>query len=312
VLAADPAALAPSRNPAHVYLASLASGASRTSMTSSLRTVARIIAPAVPWAEVPWHLLRVEHAAALRARIVSSHPAPATSSRLLAALRGVLRASWRLHYITEDERARAADALHPAKGSRVVAGRYLKPSEVQQLFAVATADGSLLGVRNRAMLVLLFVGGLRRAEVADLQTTGLDRGKYAVRLIGKGNKERVVPLSPPTWVHLDAWLAVRGHEPGALLAGFAPKGGLRQPLRPLTPHGVYKALKTLADRCGVEVSPHDARRTRITDLLSGGLDLSSTQRFAGHANPATTATYDARSEAKLADDVTRIGTSLDG
>lgn len=311
-LAVEPLALPASRNPARVYLASLPSAASRASMTSSLRTVAAILAPGQSWEDVPWHRLRVEHAAALRSRILMLHPTPATSGRILAALRGVFRASWRLQHITEDDRARAADALQTAKGSRVVGGRYLQAPEVVRLFEAASVEGgSLIGLRNRAMLVLLFVGGLRRAEVARLQMAGLDRAKCTVRLIGKGNKERIVPLSAPTFVHLTAWCDVRGTEPGAVLAGFAPKGGLRQPLRPLTPDGVYKALKTLGDRCGVEVSPHDARRTRITDLLLGGLDPLGTQRFAGHANLATTELYDMRPAQRLADDVARIGSSLD-
>jgi site-specific recombinase XerD len=311
-LAVEPLALPASRNPARVYLASLPSAASRASMTSSLRTAAAILAPTLPWEDVPWHRLRVEHAAALRTRILALHPTPATSGRLLAALRGVFKASWRLRHITEDERARAADALQAAKGSRVVGGRYLGAAEVKRLFEAASVEGgSLIGLRNRAMLVLLFVGGLRRAEAASVQMAGLDRSKFTVRLIGKGNKERIVPLSEPTFVHIDAWCAVRGAEPGAVLAGFAPKGNLRLPLQPLTPEGVYKALKTLGSRCGVAVSPHDARRTRITDLLLGGLDPLGTQRFAGHANLATTELYDLRPAQRLADDVARIGSSLD-
>lgn len=301
-----------SRCPARVYLASLPSERSRDSMTSSLRTAAAIVAPGVAWESVPWGALRVEHAAALRSRIVALHPTPATSRRLLAALRGVLKASWRLRYISEDERARAADALKAPRGSRMVSGRYIQGSDQQRLFAVAAAQGQTpLGVRNRAMLVLLFVAGLRRSEVAQLTVAGVDRAACSVKLVGKGNKERLVPVGPQTFVHVAAWMDLRGPAPGAVIARLAPRGNVMLPVAPISADGVYKALVKLGKQCGVAVSPHDARRTRITDLLGGGLDVISTSKFVGHDNPATTKIYDMRPDQRLAEDVARIRTSLD-
>src|SRR5437867_9597125 len=94
---------------------------------------------------------------------------------------------------------------------------------------------------------------------------------------------------------LTAWLAVRGSEQGPLFAPVDKAG--RIVLRRLTPESVFDRLAALARRAGISrFSPHDMRRSFISDLLDNGADLSVVQAMAGHANPATTARYDRRGE----------------
>ena len=92
-----------------------------------------------------------------------------------------------------------------------------------------------------------------------------------------------------------AWLTVRGPEPGPLFVPVDKAG--RIVLRRLTAESVFDRLAYLAKRAGVQrFSPHDMRRSFISDLLDNGADLAVVQQMAGHANPATTARYDRRGE----------------
>ena len=112
--------------------------------------------------------------------------APATVNKALAAVRGVLRAAWRLGLIDTDAYTRAANVRN-VKGSRLPAGRSLDHDKLAALFSACASDTSPAGARDAAAFVLMFGAGLRRAEAADY-----DAETGAVRVIGKGDKERIV------------------------------------------------------------------------------------------------------------------------
>jgi site-specific recombinase XerD len=280
------------RNPAIVYIASLGSAQSRASMEASLRIIARIIGGdgADPVA-IPWHLLRHEHTAAIRSKLTSrldgEARSPASLHRHVQALRGVLRACWRLGYLTQDELARAV-AVERVRGERLPAGKAVTDEEVARL--VAACDATRLGLRNRAALALLFGGGLRRSEAVSAKVEHYDRTRRTIRIIGKGNVQRDVPLGASAEL-LGPWLAARGSGPGPILQRVLKNGRVAGPL---TTSGLYDALKVLGADAGVDFSPHDARHTRITGLLAGGADIALAQRFAGHKDVKTTVRYDNR------------------
>ncbi len=117
-------------------------------------------------------------------------------------------------------------------------------------------------------------------------------------MLGKGNKQREVPLPPGAVAALEDWLAVRGDWDGAL---FPPlnKGG-RVARRRMSEQAVYAALAKRAAAAGVaDLSPHDLRRTYVGDLLDRGADIATVQRLAGHADVSTTARYDRRGGVSL-------------
>ncbi len=285
------------RHPAAVYLASLAKRSQRT-MRGDLNTIAGVLTSGrCDAVTLQWGAVRYQHAAAVRAALAESY-AHTTANRMLSALRGVLKAAWRLGQLPTEEYHRAID-LPAIKGETLPRGRALTPGELRALFSTCN-DGTSAGARDAALLALLYGAGLRRSEVVALDLADYDgeSGALAVRS-GKGNKQRMAYATNGSKAALAAWLAVRGVEAGPL---FVPvlKGG-RVTMRRLNNQTVMDLLLKRARRAGVmKVSPHDFRRTFISDLLDAGADIATVQKMAGHANVTTTARYDRRGEvAKL-------------
>lgn len=284
--------LAPDRHPAAVYLGRLATG-SRRSMRAALDRIAALAAPGTSVEIFPWSRLRYVHTQALRARLVEQGLAPSTVARHLAALRGVLREAWQLGQLSTDDFTRAA-AVQAPRGSRLLRGRALTAREVAALFS-ACDDARPAGARDRALLALLYGGGLRRAEVAGLELDDLEGEAVAVRVRGKGDRERRVPLPGGARRAVLAWLTLRGRTAGPLLRAVRGRAVLDGGMGA---QSVFEALVRLAKRAGVNaLSPHDLRRTYVSDLLDAGADIATVQRLAGHALVTTTARYDRRGDA---------------
>jgi len=283
------------RHPAAVYVAGLAPGSRRT-MRQALDVVAGIVTSGQATAEtLDWSRLQYQHTQAVRA-VLAARYAPATANKMLAGLRGVLREAWRLGYVSAEEYHRAAD-LPPVRGSTLPRGRALTPGELRALFAAVAEDARpATRARDAALLAVLYGAGVRRAEAVALDMADYDAetGALTVRR-GKGNKARVMYATNGASEALGAWLAVRGAEPGPLFVPVDKAG--RIVLRRLASESVFDRLQALAWRAGISrFSPHDMRRSFISDLLDNGTDLAVVQAMAGHANPATTARYDRRGE----------------
>jgi len=292
-----------SRNPALVYLARLSRG-SQASQRSALRVAASILAPELEIDAVPWHRLGYAHLVALRSRL-ADRLAPATANRILSAVQGVLREAERLGLMSRDDRARACD-IGAVRGTRLTAGRMLPDAELRALFAVQAGEGTV-AVRDRAALGLLYGAGLRRAELValDAADVSLAPEAAAVRVHGKGNKERSVPL--PTWCVplVSAWLSIRGSEPGPLFVALRRNGKLTD--RRFSDDAVVLLLQRRAAGAGVAATqPHNLRRTYVSRLLDEGVDVSSVQRLAGHASVTTTQRYDRRGERRLREAAGRL------
>jgi site-specific recombinase XerD len=261
-------------------------------MRAALRIIAGIVSPGTDEVALPWHMLDYAHTAAVRSRVAESF-APATANRMLAALRRVLRTAFRLGLMSAEQMTRACD-VEPIRGERVPKGRAVSQGELRALFGVCD-PGTSTGARNAALLGLLFGAGLRRAEVVALDLENYDLTAGQVLVLGKGNKERLVPLPGGSREALGAWLALRGSEPGPLLYPVT-KGGMVVPRR-MTDGAVAQVAERLARRAKVTAfSPHDLRRSFVGDLLDAGADIATVQALVGHANPATTSRYDRRGD----------------
>lgn len=284
----------PRPNPALIYLSRLSPGSRRT-MRGSLRRIVEILTYGEgAFADFPWDRLEYQHTAAVRAALTQQY-APATANKMLAALRGVLQEAWRLGFMPAEQYHRAVD-LPRVKVSTLPRGRALAAGELRSLFRACSRDEGPIGRRDAATFAILYGAGLRRAEAValDLADYDPDDGSITVRE-GKGRKDRIAYLEPSGCAAVEAWIRFRGDEDGPLLWPFR-KGGKPEPRR-MTAAAIYGRLRTRAEEAGVErFSPHDLRRTFISDLLDAGADLSAVQQLAGHANMQTTARYDRRGE----------------
>ncbi len=168
--------------------------------------------------------------------------------------------------------------------------RTLSPAETERLIdsAVGTAPRAL---RDRALAELLYGAGLRVSEAVGLRRAAVDLDGRLVRVLGKGDKERIVPLGRPAAEALRRYLAMgrphldRRHRPDLFLNA---RGGA------LTRAGAFLILRRLADRAGLDptrVHPHLLRHSFATHLLEGGADLRSVQEMLGHADLTTTERY---------------------
>lgn len=221
------------------------------------------------------------------AALVSAGYARATLARKAATLRSLFGLLARHGLVAQDPAA----GLESPKGQRRLP-RVLRPDQAHALLA-APDPATPEGLRDRALLELLYASGARVSEAVGLDLDAVDLVAATARLHGKGAKERLVPLGDPSCEALERWLA--DGRP-ALLAGASADPGAavfvnRRGGR-LTARGAYAAVERAATRAGLAgVSPHTLRHTYATHLLEGGADLRSVQELLGHVALSTTQTY---------------------
>jgi integrase/recombinase XerD len=168
--------------------------------------------------------------------------------------------------------------------------RTLSPSEAERLIDAA-AGTTPRSLRDAALVELLYGAGLRVGEAVGLERSGVDLEQRLVRCIGKGGKERVVPVGRAAVEALRLYLA-RGRP--FLDARHRPELFLNARGGALTRAGAFLILRKLAEKAGLEpgrVHPHLLRHSFATHLLEGGADLRSVQEMLGHADLATTELY---------------------
>lgn len=295
-----------SKHPVAVYLGRQSSSVTRQKMRRVIEQIARGITGSQLGArELNWSMLRYQHTAAIRAQLAQSGLAPSTCRLYLSALRGVLREAWRLGYTKAGQYMRAVD-LPAIAGQRLLRGRVLDAGELRRLFESCSEDAKRpRGARDAAALALLYGAGLRRSELAELPLDAFNALEKSVRVKGKGNRERLVPLPEGAVRAVETWLQHRGKMPGSLVCPVKSKGLVGE--HALSSQAVLSLLRRRAMRAAVGAfSPHDLRRSYVTHLLDAGADVLIVSRLAGHAQVSTTQVYDRRGERAGADAVTRL------
>ena len=217
--------------------------------------------------------------------------APSTVARRSAALR-------RFFGFLVDEGLRSDDpssALPRPRFERPLP-RILDETEVERLFAAAedrAASGEAVALRNLALLELLYGSGLRASELVGLPRGALRKGQPFLILLGKGSKERLVPISSRAEAAVERWLE---HVPRDSLWLF-PSGKTH-----LSRVRLFQIVRQMAADAGIapeRISPHVLRHAFATHLLSGGADLRVLQSLLGHADIATTQIYTHVDSARL-------------
>lgn len=280
-------------NPAAVYLAGLGES-SRRPMLHGLNVAAGLLSSGQCDARTyPWGEARFQDTTLLKSQLAERYSV-ATANRILSAVRGALKAAWRLGKMNSEDYHKAIDT-GSVKGETLPAGRSLKSGELAALMDVCANDATAAGARDAALLALLYSCGLRRAELVGLDLADYDQDAGTLRVLGKGRKERLCHTVNGSAAALADWRQVRGDAPGALFYRVR-RGGHVKPSR-LSTQAVMAIVAKRAAQAGVkDVSPHDFRRTCAGDLLDAGADIATVQRILGHADVSTTARYDRRPE----------------
>jgi integrase/recombinase XerD len=220
-----------------------------------------------------------EYAVALRDRGLS----PATVRRRLAAVRAFLK-----HRAREGGRADAGRGVPlPRLGRKLP--EPLSREEAERI--VTRPDGSPRGLRDRAMLELLYGAGLRVSELVSLRVSDVDLSDGLVRCMGKGAKQRVVPMGKAATEALTVYI-----QRGRPYLGRMQRGDvlfLNHRGQGITRQAVFQLVRDHARRAGVrkDVTPHTLRHSFATHLIEGGCDLRSVQEMLGHASIETTEVY---------------------
>ena len=222
------------------------------------------------------------------ARTLADGGARSTIARHTAAIRNFTSWAMREGILASDP---AALLSSPRADQRLPSP--LDESDARVLLNAARDEASAGGasqIRNWAILELTYACGLRVSEVCGLDISSLNREALTVRVVGKGNKERVVPYGPPAADALDHWLVrgrpqLAGERSGdALFLG--DKGGR------IDPRVVRSMVHKMAARAGVhDIAPHGLRHSTATHLLQGGADLRAVQEMLGHSSLSTTQRY---------------------
>ena len=212
-------------------------------------------------------------------RLRRSGAAPATVMRKLSAVRSFYR-----HLVREE--VIAADPTSNLPAARILRRlpAVLSVEEVAHLLAQPDA-GTARGLRDRAMLEVLYATGLRVSELVGLKRGDINLDLGLLRCLGKGAKERIVPVGRPAVEAVRAYLAGRRDAAPALFLGN--KG------RPITRVAFWRIVRRYARQGGIRaaISPHTLRHSFATHMLEGGADLRAIQELLGHSSITTTQIY---------------------
>jgi integrase/recombinase XerD len=251
-----------------------------------LRDFARSVGSGGAWRESPEVAVGYLAARSRRGTAGNRGLAPTSLRRRAAAIRGFYRFAYGEGLIPADVAARLDLPRQPR-----LLPETLDVGEVEQLL-----DAAGDALRDRALLELLYAAGLRISEALRLDLEDVSRADRTVRVMGKGDRERVVPVGDIAVEWLNRWLA-EGRPALLALSHVAPaRGGpvfVGDRGRRLARQQGWAAVKRAAVRAGLgdRVSPHTLRHSFATHLLEGGADLRIVQELLGHASISTTQLY---------------------
>jgi integrase/recombinase XerD len=224
---------------------------------------------------------------ALTRYLADRHPVTraSTANRRLASLRRFYRWAMREGSIRSDPTLRLAGARRPARFPNTIS-----EAQVEALLAAPEGD-SPLALRDRAMLETLYATGLRVSELTGLRIVELSLSEGLVRVVGKGSKERVVPIGENARAALEGYLKLG--RPALLGSRTSDAVFVTVRAAAMTRQMFWKLIRRYAQAAGIEapLSPHGLRHAFATHLLNHGADLRVVQLLLGHADISTTQIY---------------------
>ena len=284
-------------NPALAYLASLTSKRSEKTMASLLNIIAKLIGYQDLY-QCEWSKIRRHHVQGILKILSDSDRAPATVNTYLAALKGMALEAWMMEQMSSEDYQHIKH-VKPVRGSRLSKGRALSQHEISKLLNICEYDPSCKGVRDSAIVAVLLGCGLRRSEIVSLDHQDIIWQDQALRVLGKGNKERLAFMPDGTFTRLTEYVEeVRGDLAGPLFTRIRRFDDITA--ERMTDQAIYHILETRRTTAGVaKFSPHDLRRTFASTMLDNGEDIITVKDAMGHASIITTQKYDKRGDDRL-------------
>lgn len=236
-----------------------------------------------PLSEVTLHVLR-----AWLSDLAEAGAAASTIQRRVACVRGFFAWATKVEGLLEvDPASRLRAPKRQRRLPRVPSATAVGESLAATQARVSEGEGPV-AARDLALVELLYSSGLRVSELCGIRVRDVDTERGTIRVLGKGGKERSVPVGAPARRALAAWLAARPELAGPQspdLVFLGARGGA------LDPRVARRVVHEATRAGGAEVAPHGLRHAMATHLLEGGADLRSVQEMLGHASVATTQVY---------------------
>lgn len=289
--------------PVLTYIMSLGSKGSRKSAISALNIVSRLFDENNEYVSFPWHDLKREHGLSIVRLLEQANLAPDSINAYMTHVKGVVKESWLRNMVDSDTKERFC-SIKRQQGTRLLKGRNLDDSEKKALLAVCDNDESNIGLRDRAVISVMLGCGIRRAEAAGIKLVDVDISESSIRLIGKGDKERVTYMPNGALERVLDWLNVAGS--GTYLFRQVLKNG-RITERGISDSTIYKLLIKRRKQAAInDFSPHDLRRSFATKLLDNGVDVFTVRDAMGHSSVTTTQKYDKRDSMRVKEAIKNI------
>lgn len=294
-------------HPVTLYLLTLNKNSRRTQL-SALQQVVNVFTNGenTVW-EMDWQNMHYQHMVQLRVLLHEREElAHTTVNRYLSAVRAVMKECWRLKLIDIETYERIRD-VDNVTGYRAPSGRMLTTDEIKKLLQVCDLDWQkrkVTGVRDAAIITMLYLTGMRRSEVIALQRSDYDVSTGEIRIhAGKGNKDRNVFLrGEKAQKRMIDWLNARSYvKADSLFLTVNPYGDLTNSAI-TSGQTIYDMLHRRAAQAGIEeFSPHNLRHTSISEMWDAGIDGVTIKDIAGHSSIETTAGYDRRGDERKAE-----------
>lgn len=241
-----------------------------------------------------------------------------TANLYLAAFKGVAKEAYQLRQINESEYLRIKDVTSYKTAGHDRDGLKIKANDVVNVINECAYQGSNIGVRDAAIIALLYGAGLRRSEVQKLKVSDISWADKELRFWGKGTKKRVVPMLPKVTEILTLWLGVRGEATndtdGALLVGVSKSDRLlvRYDDNGLVNRVGYNVIydtirrRFQSDPDIPNFGPHELRAVFGTSLLDEGVPINTVADLMGHENMQTTRIYDGNKKRRMHDGILKL------
>ena len=311
-LSADQISLLAVRSPCAAFVATLTTTASQRGMVNAIVLAATVLAPgAVPNSTgrgrggnlsvrfvyscaIHWWQLDAKQLGSMRSELIQRNVAPATLNLSLAGVRGILKHCWLQGLLNGDVYQKSITTLSCVKNTSLPRGRHISIAELQKLVVACRNDDSHMGIRDRALIALLY-SGLRRSEVAGVNVSDYDQNTGQLIVRGKGpmgGKKRIVWLTNGKRVAFEQWILLRGVNSDAAFVQI--RRGSHTTNDRMSPQAIYNAVLRRGREAGVQVEPHDLRRSMVSNLLQAGADIAIISKICGHSGIAVTQKYDVR------------------